>query len=174
MDHPEGANRVTELTLPQLLDPIRAVQNAYHKLVVIVGRPGSGKTRALNELAGKLGMPVTNLSLLLSQRLLSLTKRQRTLKVEELATEAVDEQNHGNVCLDNTELLFDSSLRMNPLGFLQDISRNRLIIATWNGLLNAGELTFAHVGHPDYFHQPVSGYPVVTVSESKFHLHLTT
>ena len=165
---------MTEVTLSQILDHIRAAQNAYHKLVIIAGRPGSGKTRVLKELAGQIKMPVTNLSLLLSQRLLSLTKRQRTLKVEELATEVVDEQNNGDVCLDNTELLFDSSLRMNPLGFLQDLSRNRLIVATWSGVLIGGELTFAHAGHPDFFHQPVSGYPVVTVSESTFHLHLTT
>ena len=165
---------MTEITAPQILDHIRSAQNAYHKLVVIAGRPGSGKTRALKELAGQLAMPVTNLSLLLSQRLLSLTRRQRTLKVEELATEVVDEQNGGNVCLDNTELLFDSSLRMAPLSFLQNLSRNRLIIATWSGLLNAGELHFAHVGHPDFFQQTVSGYPVITVSEDKFHLYLTT
>ena len=78
---------MTEISAPQIIDQIRSAQNAYHKLVVIAGRPGSGKTRALKELAGQLAMPVTNLSLLLSQRLLSLTRRQRTLKVEELATE---------------------------------------------------------------------------------------
>ena len=43
---------MTEITAPQILDQIRSAQNAYHKLVVIAGRPGSGKTRALKELAG--------------------------------------------------------------------------------------------------------------------------
>jgi len=163
---------MSETTIPQILNQIRAAQNAYHKLLIIAGRPGSGKTRALNDLADQLTMPVTNLSLMLSERLLNLSRRQRMLKVDELATEVVDAKNCGNVCLDNTELLFDSSLRMNPLGFLRDLSRNRLIIATWSGVMSAGELQFAHVGHPDFFQQTVIGYPVVTVLEDKFHLHL--
>ncbi len=165
---------MTKVTSSQVLDQIRAAQNAYHKLVVVAGRPGTGKTRVLNEMARKLGMPVTNLGLELSQRLLNLTRRARALKVEELATEVVDKQNSGNVCLDNTELLFDSALHMNPLGFLQDLSRNRLIVATWCGVLRAGELNFAHAGHPDFFHQTVSGHPVITVSADELHLYLTT
>lgn len=165
---------MTDLPFPQLLDTIRATQGAYYKLTIIAGSSGTGKTRLLNQVATSLQLPSINLSLLLSQRLLSQTRRQRALKAEELATELIDENIQSGLCLDDTELLSDSTLRLNPLTFLQDISRNRLIVSTWNGTLAGGELRFAYAGHPDFFSQHVSGYPVVTVAEDRFQLYLTT
>ena len=165
---------MTELPFPQLLDTIHATQGAYYKLTIIAGPSGAGKTRLLSQVASGLQLPSINLSLLLSQRLLSQTRRQRALKAEEVAIEVIDEHLQSGLCLDDTELLFDSTLRLNPLTFLQDISRNRLIAACWNGPIAGGELRFAYAGHPDYFRQSVSGYPVVSVAQDKLQLYLTT
>ena len=102
----------------------------------------------------------------MSERLLALTKRQRRLKAEEIARDVIDEQNRPSVCLDNTELLFDSSLRLNPLVLLQDISRNRLVVSSWNGTYDGKHLSFGYRGHPDFFQQAPSGYPVFSVSDN--------
>ena len=155
----------------QLLDNIRATQGAYYKLTIIAGPSGSGKTRLLKQVATHLQLPSINLSLLLSQRLLSQTRRQCALKAEEVAIEVIDEHLQSGLCLDDTEHLFDSTLRLNPLTFLQDISRNRFIVASWNGALAGGELCFAYAGHPDFFSQAVSGYPVVSVAHDKLQLY---
>lgn len=165
---------MTDLPFPQLLEAIRATQGAYYKLTILAGGARAGKTKLLKEVAAKLDLPLINLSLLLSQRLLSQNRRQRTLNAEDVAIEVIDEHMKSGLCLDDTELLFDSTLRLNPLVFLQEITRNRLIVATWNGVVTGGELRFGHTGHPDYFSQTVNGYPVVSVSEDKLQLHLTT
>jgi hypothetical protein len=165
---------MTDLRFPQLLDTIRATQGAYHKLTIIAGGARSGKTHLLKQVAAQLDLPLINLSLLFSQRLLSQNRRQRSLNAEKVAIEVVDEHIKSGRCLDDIELLFDSTLQMNPLVFLQDISRNRLIVATWNGVVTGGELRFGHTGHPDYFSQTVNGYPVVSVGEDKLQLHSTT
>lgn len=163
-----------DLPFLSLLDTVRATQGAYHKLTIVAGPGGAGKTRLLNQVATELGLPTINLSLLLSQRLLDQTRRQRALKAEALAIEVIDEHLQSGLCLDDTELLFDSTLRLNPLVLLQDISRNRLIVASWNGPIVSGELRFAYAGHPDFFSQAVSGYPVVIVAQEKLQLYLTT
>lgn len=165
---------MTEILLLQLLDTIRATRGAYHRLTVIAGPTGSGKTSLLRRIADQLGIPIINLSLLLSEQLLSHTRQQRALKAEEVAIEVIDEHLQSGLCLDNTELLFDSGLRLNPLALLQEVSRNRLIVATWNGTLTGGELRFAYPGHPDFFRQQASGYPVISVVQGKFQLYLTT
>lgn len=165
---------MTAISFPQLLDTIRATQGAYYKLTIIAGGARSGKTHLLKQVAAQLDLPLINFSLLLSQRLLSQNRRQRSLNAEAVAVEVIDEHLKSGLCLDDTELLFDSTLRLNPLVFLQDISRNRLIVATWNGVVTGGELRFGHTGHPDYFSQTVTGYPVVSVAEDKLQLHLTT
>jgi hypothetical protein len=158
---------MAELALKDLLDVISSVQSAYHKLVIIAGLSGSGKTRLLNQVAGQLQIPVINLNLKMSERLLALTKRQRRLKAEEIARDVIDEQNGLKVCLDNIELLFDSSLRLNPLVLLQDISRNRLVVSSWNGTYDGKHLNLGYRGHPDFFQQAPSGYPVFSVSGNK-------
>ena len=165
---------MTGTTLTQLLDTIRATQGAYYKLTILAGGAQSGKTTLLRQVAEQLGFPLINLSLLLSQQLLNQSRRQRPLNAEAVALDVIDEHLKNGLCLDDTELLFDKTLKTNPLVFLQAISRNRHIVATWNGGVSGGELRYGHTGHPDYFSQPVSGYPVVSVAEDKLQLHLTT
>lgn len=158
---------MAELSSEDLLNTVYSVQSAYHKLVVLAGPGGSGKTRLLKQLADQLNLPVINLSLKMGEKLLSLTRRQRRLKAEEIARDVIDEQNGLQVCLDNIELLFDSHLSLNPLGFLQDISRNRLVVSSWNGTYDGKHLSFGYRGHPDFFQQAPSGYPVLSVSDSQ-------
>lgn len=165
---------MTEIRLPQLVDTIRATSGAYYKLTILAGGAQSGKTHWLKQVATELGLPIINLSLLLSQRLLNQNRRQRALNAEDVATEVIDKNYKSGLCLDDTELLFDSTLKMNPLVFLREITRNRLIVATWNGVLTGGELRFGQTGHPDFFSQTVNGFPVVTVAEDRLQLHLTT
>jgi ATPase family associated with various cellular activities (AAA) len=156
-----------QVSVSELIDTIEVVHDAYHKLVIFAGPSGSGKTRLLKQVADQLNLPVINLSLKMSEKLLSLTRRQRRLKAEEIARDVIDEQNGLKVCLDNIELLFDSNLSLNPLGFLQDISRNRLIVSSWNGTYDGKHLNFGYRGHPDFFQQAPSGYPVFSVSDSR-------
>lgn len=165
---------MTAISIPQLLDTIRATSGAYYKLTIFAGGAQSGKTHWLKQVATQLGLPTINLSLLLSQRLLNLNRRQRATKVEEIATEIIDEHYKSGLCLDDTELLFDSTLKLNPLVFIREITRNRLIVATWNGVITGGELRFGQAGHPDYFSQTVKDFPVFSVAEDKLQLHLTT
>jgi hypothetical protein len=53
------------------------------------------------------------------------------------------------VLLDNLEILFDTGLEVEPLRLLQLISRNRTIVASWNGSFQGGTLTYAEPGHPE-------------------------
>lgn len=161
------------LTTPQLLDTIRSTQHAYHKLTILVGGPGAGKTVVLDQVAKELGLPVINLSLHLSQRLLSKSRQQMALHAADMATDVVDEHYTKGLCIDNIELLFDRTLKLDPLAWLEDLSRNRFIVATWNGTLVGGELRFGNVGHPDHFSRIAKGYPIVSVKENELELHLT-
>jgi hypothetical protein len=164
---------VSDLSFPELLDAIRSVQSAYHKLIIIVAASRSGKTSLLGQTAQTLNMPLINLNLEMSRRLLGLTKRQRMLNAEEIARGLLDEHVHSGLCLDNTEMLFDSALGLNPVLFLQNASRNRLIVSSWNGAFQDGALTFGYVGHPDFFRERVTGFPVVSVFGNKLQLNLT-
>ena len=163
-----------EVTYAQVLEVVKGTQSSYFKLTLVAGPEGAGKRKLLQRIAAELTYPLINLSLHLSQRLLDKTYRQRTLKAEETALELIDDHLVGGLCLDHTELLCSSSLKVNPLVLLQEASRNRHLIASWNGTLEGGDLVFGELGHPDYFRKKVQGHPVIFVSPGKIHLHLTT
>jgi len=137
----------------------------YHRLVLLVGESGSGKTAALRNVAGELGANVINVNLELSAKLIELTERQRTLRLSTLFGDVVEVA--GTVALlDNIEILFDHGLRQDPLRLLQSVSRNRCVVASWNGAVAGSKLTYATSGHPEYRSYDTTDTLIVNMNES--------
>ena len=52
--------------------------------------------------------------------------------------------------LDNLEMLFDSTLKLDPIACLKQASRNRTIIASFPGVIDDGQLIYAEPSHAEY------------------------
>ena len=139
---------------------IDGAQDLYHRLILVVGRGGSGKTATLQAVAQLTNSPVLNLNLELSRRLLDLTARQRALQADRILDDLIG-RDRPLVLLDNTELLFDPTLKQDPLALLQRASRNGTIVASWNGTVDNGYLSYAEPGHPEYRRYPQAGLVIV-------------
>lgn len=139
-----------EIKLEKLCRAIAQVEDLYHRLVLLTAPAGQGKTAALRKLAQQDGCSYININLELSRRLLELTERQRLLKTPQVLREVVETVSAQIVLLDNLELLFDQTLKQDPLRLLQGISRNLTVVAAWNGTVENGFLTYARIGHPEY------------------------
>ena len=134
----------------KLEQAIQQATSQYFRLVVLAGAPGSGKTAALQSVAQKLGCQLVNVNLELSKRMLELTRTQRSRQVKRLLKEAIAAVSGDVVLLDNLEILFDTGLEVEPLRLLQVMSRNRTIVASWNGSFQGETLTYAEPGHPEF------------------------
>ncbi len=132
-----------------ILKALQTAEELYHRLVLLVGPSGSGKTIVLQKLCPELNSEIINVNVELSGRLLEMTARQRTLHLHKLFEQIVSPGGN-TVVLDNLELLFDVELKQDPLRLLQHISRNRNVVAAWNGHVDGGKLTYAEPGHPEY------------------------
>lgn len=130
---------------------LQAAEGLYHRLVLLVGETGSGKTGVLRDVAEEFGTSVINVNLALSSELLDLTAKQRSLRLPGILDQIVD-KTQAPVVLDNLEILFDKDLQQDPLRLLQGISRNRSVVASWNGIVTSGRLLYAETGHPEYRH----------------------
>jgi len=133
----------------RLAAAIRTAEALYHRLVLLAGSPGSGKTRALRRLAGQEGCPLVNVNLALSAALLNLSPRQRTLRLPRLLDEVTASSGSLRL-LDNLEILFDPDLRQDPLRLLQQLARRHTVVASWGGTLTGSTLTYAVNGHPEH------------------------
>ncbi len=88
--------------------------------------------------------------------MLDLTVKQRALHVSRLLEDILRDAENEVVLLDNIEILFDQSLKQDPLRLLQGLSRNRTVVATWNGEIKNHLLNYAGPEHPEYQHYPAS------------------
>ena len=133
----------------QLIQAINTVNGLYYRLVLLVGSSNTGKTTAMRGLSSSMNITLTNVNLELSKSLLEMTPRQRTLQVPTLLDQIAIQA--GDVALfDNTEVLFDVQIKQDPLRLFQRLSRNRTVVATWNGTVKEGKLYYAEPGHPEY------------------------
>ena len=140
---------MAEPILDKVKQSLQAAEGLYHRLVLLVGQTGSGKTGVLRDVAQEFGASVVNVNLAVSSALLELTHRQRTLRLAAIMNE-IAEQSQSPVVLDNLEILFDKDLKQDPLRLLQGISRNRVVVASWNGTCADGKLVYAEMSHPEY------------------------
>ena len=148
---------MTRPLVEEVIEKIGEAGSRYHRLVLVVGAAGTGKTAALMTIAGRIGAPLVNVNLELSRRMLDLAERQRPLRVRRLLDRTVAECKCDVVLLDNLEILFDTALRQHPLRLLQDLSRSKVVAAAWNGSLEGDHVRYAAPGHPEHRRYPLDG-----------------
>ena len=148
-------------------EQIGHAERLYHRLVLVVGAEGTGKTTALRDLTDTTGAPLINVGVELSRRLLDLAEWQRSIRVAPLLDRIVAETGSGVILLDNIELLFDLALHQDPLLLLRGLSRRRTIVASWNGSMEEGHIQYAVPGHLEHRRCPVDGVLVVDAEAAK-------
>lgn len=151
----------------QILHQIHHATELYYRLILVVAPAGAGKTIALQVVRDRIDAPLVNVNLELSRRMLELTERQRALQLRRLLSEMVDAIQADVILLDNIEVLFDISLKQDPLSLLQALSRNRTVVATWSGSADHQYLVYAKPDHPEFRRYPKGSFlevnPEITI-----------
>ena len=143
---------------------IRSIDQAaelYYRLVMLVAPAGAGKTAALQDVHERTSAPLVNVNLQLSRCMLDLTERQRALQLPRLLAAIVGASSAEVVLLDNVEVLFDVSLKQDPLRLLQGLSRNKTVVVAWSGSVDGEYMVYATPDHPEYKRYPLRDFLVV-------------
>lgn len=141
--------------LDRVVDDISTV---HSKLVLLIGQPGTGKSKLLWQLAKRKQAPVLNIGTALARELLTVPSARRHLYVAEIFRGLADEvASQGILLVDNIELLFDRTLKLSPLDLLRRHAQARRVIAVWPGELRDNRLVYAETGHPEYRDYAIDG-----------------
>lgn len=134
--------------LERLVEEIAAL---HSKLVLLIGKPGFGKTALLQALGKNRGATPLNIGSALGSRLAAIPQKQRPLQTNTILRQLADQHAVGDlVLLDNIELLFDRTLQLDPLDLLKRHAHARRVVAVWPGELRNGRLIYAEMGHPEH------------------------
>ena len=146
----------------QLSQKIEDIAGLYYKLILLLTDPETSNLINLDLLANRLGGSSINTNLKLSQLMLSLTPRQRSLKSASLLGAIIKDIPKDTVLLNNNHILFDPLLRQDPLRLLQNLSRHKTIIAVWEGQVQSQYLTYARPDHPEYRRYPARELVIIS------------
>lgn len=126
-----------------------SLSDRYCRLLLITG-DSDDKSAILTQLWGESVKPI-RLSKVLSDLIYELSPRQRTMTVSNYFSGLLS--NTHIVYLTDIEILFDETLRINPVSILKDAARNGALIVNWPGKIDikTGLLTYAIPEHNEYY-----------------------
>ena len=165
-------NRWIDDVLTRLVQAVKIVASDRHKLVILLGPFGAGKTAILKEAAAEVNGEYLNLNLHLTQRLLAFPRRQYDdgVTVHRLIDEICDELSPDGQSLfvDNVEVLFSPELgKVNPVDTFKRISRQRPIVLALPARRQGGFAEYSSFGRADHVRIPLGDYTVVEIEEGQ-------
>ena len=117
----------------RVLETVKAVSQDRHKLVILLGVFGSGKTKILKQIEAESDAVYVNLNLELSERFLQMpaSKVGDGITAPALIDDICDQFSQGGktLLIDNVELLFSPELsKINPVDTFKRMSRERPVV----------------------------------------------
>jgi len=133
----------------KLEEAVGAAKNEYSKLIVLVTEDETKRGMLISDFAKSRGVDVINLNASLSGRLLERSAKERVSVILDELREIVDTPDTVAV-IDHCEVLFDKTLKNDPLKLLENVSRNKTILVAWPGSYRERKLIYATAEHPEY------------------------
>lgn len=137
------------------------VLEQYYRLIVVTVQ--CNYQINFQQVAESTNSRYINVNLELSKLLLELTQKQRSLKAERLLKQIIGNTDNEVIFLEHLEILFDTSLQLDPLRCLQKLARNYSIVTVWSGNIESNYLIYAEREHPEYKSYLIDNFLVINL-----------
>ena len=156
--------------LHKIIEAINTITNDRHKLVILLGVFGTGKTKVLKQIAERSAGVYVNLNLELSERLLKLPAKATNdgVTVHRLIDDICEQfsPNRETLLIDNIELLFSPELgKTNPVDTFKRMSRQRPVVIALPAHREGSNAIYSAPDHQDYLHIPLEEYVVIEMDK---------
>lgn len=111
---------------------ILKVSETKYKLLLIIGAPGSGKSKLIRTFSQDTGIPIINLDKIF----INTAPEQLMNEMKNF----LKTYNQHVLLLDNKKILYDKNSTIDLMEFLKEVSLDIPVVATWNGKIEDGQL----------------------------------
>ena len=133
-----------QISAQMVINCVHDAQKNPEKLVFVVGKPGSGKSKVLRALADMRGWEYMECNELVTEELLELVPRVRCQEAPRIMDSVLARNITEVFLLDGMQILFMPLLKLDPLSLFRQLSRKYTIVAAWPGTYEDGKLIFEH------------------------------
>ncbi len=126
----------------ELVKVVRAAQADKGNIVVVTGKPGSGKSKVLREAAQVMKWTYIDCRMLISEEFLAIPAADRGLYAPDLFTEILEGYNAEVIILDRLQTLFVPVFHINTDSLMRKLSKKFTIITAWPGYREHGYLCY--------------------------------
>lgn len=144
-------------------DYIQTLKNDQQQLVMIVGKPGSGKSKIMRELATNRSWKYVDCQDLITAELLEVVPKFRPREAPHIIDQVLSQEKADVILLDGIQLLFVPVLNLDPLALLRQLSKKYTIIAAWPGSYADGRLSFLEPGRAEPHYYPAQELKLIEI-----------
>ena len=143
------------MSLNETINAIKfEIDRKNHKLIIVVSTKNTHDS-LLEKLQTIEKIDCLNLNFHLSKILIQLSKNEFNDPVEIIENLLSENSSKDIILFSNINILFDSTLKWNPMDILKKLSRNHFLIVFWEGNTNENNLQYAVQSHLEFYQYPL-------------------
>ena len=132
------------------------------KLLFLTGSSPLCRNNFIKMAEEKLNIPSVNLSLSLTERLLTMSVKERVYKFDGLLQDIIPEKT-SSIFLTSIEVLFEPSLEVNVFSLLKKFSRTYTLIVNWPGEYDGNYLIYSKPEHREYIREEYFSELIISI-----------
>lgn len=126
----------------ELLKVVEAAQADKGNIVIVTGKPGSGKSKVLREAAAVEKWTYVDCRMLITEDFLKIQACDRGLYAPDMFAEVLESYNAEVIILDRLQTLFVPVFHINVDSLMRKLSKKFTIISAWPGYIANGNLCY--------------------------------
>ena len=123
--------------MSEIQTKLEALKDAKYKLLLIVGQPGTGKSKLIHQYSEDTGTPILDLNPIFGEEVPEGSDSQY---INDFMGKYLSTYKPEVLLLDNKRVLYSKNSKIDLLSFLKEIATTKTVIATWNGMVEDGQL----------------------------------
>jgi len=136
------------VSIQMVADYVQDMKDAQERLVLLVGKPGSGKSKIMRQLGLTRGWRYVDCRNLVTDELLELVPKARPREAPAIMDKLLEAERAEVILLDSVQVLFTPMLNIEPLSLLRQLSRKHTLVVAWPGEYQNGRLAYMESGLP--------------------------